>query len=125
MRCGLRELDCVIQNLKDCESATVIRLEGGLFVSDFEEFKSIIEEQCGRRIKDLVVNIEKLDFISSSGIGLLVEKTEMLKREGKRLWVVGPNPDIEKIFDQLALDKIVRIVASEQQATEEMKKISS
>lgn len=117
----MRELDCVIQNLKDCESATVIRLEGGLFVSDFEEFKSIIEEQCGRRIKDLVVNIEKLDFISSSGIGLLVEKTEMLKREGKRLWVVGPNPDIEKIFDQLSLDRIVRIVPSEQQATDEIK----
>jgi len=119
----MKELECEVREIPGgCGAA--IDLAGGIFASNMGELTEEIETLQNGRMKNIILNLEKLDFISSSGIGLIVQKNEELRKAGKRLWVVAPNPDIGKIFEQFSLEKIVRILPDEQQAIEEIKQAS-
>ncbi|MFA6448728.1 MAG: STAS domain-containing protein [bacterium] len=117
----MKDLECRLRKISaDCGIAA-IDLEGGIFASNMEEFAELIETQQNSRVKNLILNLEKLDFISSSGIGLIVKKHEEFSKIGKRFWVAGLNDDIKKVFEQFALDTILAIAADEQQAVEKIK----
>jgi len=118
----MKDLECAVRVCGNGIAA--IDLSGGIFASNMEELTELIETQQKSRTKELILNLTNLDFISSSGIGLFVQKNDEFKKSDKRLWIAGPNPDIAQIFDQFSLDEILSIVSNEQQAIEEIKQFA-
>jgi anti-sigma B factor antagonist len=115
---GLKEFEYSVRRVGEASKIIALDLKGGVFVSNLNDFKEIISIQQNRLIEDLILNFEELDFISSSGIGVLVEKSESMKKTGKRLWVVGPNEEIARVFNQFYLEKIINILPDEKSAVE-------
>jgi len=48
---------------------------------------------------DLLMNIERLEFIDSSGISVLLKVREMVMRSGGTFAVSGPTPTVRRVFD--------------------------
>ena len=63
--------------------------------------KLFIESQI-----DIKIDLEKLDYIDSTGLGVLISILKKLKTSNKELYLVNPKQNVEKIFNITGLDKI-------------------
>jgi anti-anti-sigma factor len=53
----------------------------------------------------IVVHLQKVPFVSSKGIWLLLEARSKLKREGRKMLVDGLNPHVRKTFETVGVFK--------------------
>ncbi len=86
------------------ESQTIY-IKGNFDTSRAEEVKSVFEE-----VKTSVkVDMSELNFISSSGIGIMVMALQKLKGIGENIELVNLNDNIKKVFRVSMLDKVFNI----------------
>lgn len=88
--------------------AVAVRLTGELDHSEArrlrEEMDALIDETGTKR---LLLDLSGLDFMDSSGIGLIIGRYKRMKRRGGSVEVVGSNPRIDRIFDMAGLYQLV------------------
>jgi len=68
-------------------------------------FNSIIEKNPG----EVVIDMEGLKSITSSGIGKIVLLYKELQKKGGKIKIIGVNDTIMQIFKIVKLDKLVEI----------------
>ena len=101
------------------DDIAIIRLDGDLVVSEVEKLRSEIRELAEKNIHKVILDFADIDFIDSSGIGLLVEILKSLsKYEGGQLKIVNINKQVKDILKQIQLFSIFDIYASEEEALE-------
>lgn len=67
-----------------------------------EAFIKIIEE----RKENIRINAEKLEYIDSTGLGVLIGALKRLKLENKQIIMSNIKPSIKKLLNITGLDKI-------------------
>lgn len=78
----------------DTSQAGEIRLSGRFDASQAEKARDVF-----RRVQtSCTVDFEKLDYISSAGLGVLLEAQKRLGASGQGLRLVGMNPPIRNVF---------------------------
>ena len=92
--------------------ALLVRLSGDLDHSAAtrvrEEMDRLIDETRPRR---LLLDLNGLEFMDSSGIGLVIGRYKRMKRHGGSVAVIGPDPRIDKIFKMAGLYQLVERLA--------------
>lgn len=90
-------------------------MEKRIDASNALEFKAAMMEIVGNGYVNLVVNLSNLEFIDSSGLGVLVSimKTISGRGEVKLCEAAG---DVESIFELTRLDQIFSFFHSESEA---------
>ena len=78
-----------------------------------KDIKDGISEQHQRI---LLINLEGVSFVDSSGLGLLVAARNLLEKSGGRLYLCCIAPQVKKVFDQTNLTNFFSIFESEQDA---------
>ena len=94
------------------ETALLVRLKGELDHSAASRLRAELEgliEQTGAR--RLLLDLSGLEFMDSSGIGLIIGRCKRLSRRGGSVAVVGSNARIDRIFDMAGLYRIVERLA--------------
>ena len=66
----------------------------------------------------ILVNLEKLDYISSAGLRVLLATAKKLKTTGGELRICSLNELVTEVFDISGFDMILPISASESEALE-------
>jgi anti-sigma B factor antagonist len=66
--------------------------------------------QSGRH--SLIVNMEALDFMDSSGLQALLRLREKLRSRKQNIYLVGAKPQIKKLFQLTGFDKIFPVLES-------------
>jgi len=61
-------------------------------------------------VTDLVVDLENLTFMDSSGIGVLLGRLRILQSRGGTLSVQNMQPPVEKLFRLSGLQRVIGIV---------------
>ena len=64
-------------------------------------------------IEHMVFNLKRLDFMDSSGIGIILGRYNQLKDKGGRVFVVGMNPVVSKVFHLSGLNQIITVIEDE------------
>ena len=64
-------------------------------------------------VRNIILNFTGLDYMNSSGIGLLVTILIRAQRKNQRLLAYGLNQHYEKIFELTRLDEAIGIFESE------------
>ena len=59
-------------------------------------------------IRNLIIDMKKLKFMDSSGLGVLLGRYKIISRRGGELGVVGINTQIDRIFVVSGLYKIIK-----------------
>ena len=70
--------------------------------------------------RDAVIDLSGVSFVASMGIRLLIASARGLRQKGATLVLFGAQDLVYTALDQAALDQIIPIVATEQQAIERL-----
>lgn len=82
-----------------------IQLSGWFDASQVEEAKNVFNKIN----KTSNVNFNKLDYISSAGLGVLLMTQKRLKENGEQIILKGMNKHIREIFKYAGFDMIFKI----------------
>ena len=69
----------------------------------------IDSEICRQRPNRTVLELSSLDFMDSSGLGLIMGRYALMQKMGGEFCVRNPNPRILKIFKLAGLERMVKI----------------
>lgn len=86
-----------------------MRVTGRLDYETATDFNQQVNDKIHKKIKSVVLNFEGLNFISSAGLGALINiSREFQKRDGI-IRITSMNANVAKIFDLRGLDTFFEI----------------
>ncbi len=97
----------------DCN---IVELAGEIDVYTSPKVKDALGELIDRGVYNLVIDLEKVRYIDSTGLGVLIGGLKRVREHGGTVNLVCTNPQIKKIFDITGLVKIFGIYDSEDAA---------
>jgi len=93
--------------------ASIIDLEGEVDVYTAPQLKQQIINLLDGGVKHVVVNLEAVDYLDSTALGVLIGGLKRLRERDGGLDLICPNPRIRRIFEITGLDKIFDIYSTE------------
>ncbi len=94
---------------KKINDILVVSLEGELDHHTAGEVREYIDNLLeDPTIRNLIIDMKKLKFMDSSGLGVLLGRYKIISRRGGELGVVGINTQIDRIFVVSGLYKIIK-----------------
>lgn len=86
-----------------------VSLSGELDVSTAEELKKYLHKLVDQKNVDMRLNVENLEYIDSTGLGVMIGILKRLKVESKEVYIEKPKNNVKKIFNITGLDKIFKL----------------
>ena len=71
------------------------------------------------RPKHTVLDLSKIDFMDSSGLGLIMGRYALMQKLGGGFSVANPNERVVKIFELAGLGRIIKIEKEDKEKNEE------
>jgi anti-sigma B factor antagonist len=101
---------------KESDATSVIDIQGD--VTGFAEnvLMDAYTQATTGGAKSILLNFSELDYMNSSGIGLLVTVLIRAQRQGQRLLACGLTEHYRQIFELTRLDDAIGIYRTEQEA---------
>ena len=86
-----------------------VSLAGELDVSTADELKKSLHKLVDEKNIDMKLNLENLDYIDSTGLGVMIGILKRLKIENKEVYIEKPKSNVRKIFNITGLDKVFKM----------------
>ena len=95
-------------NLKNDTDAEFweISVTGELDVSTADQFKEYLHKLIDEGIRNIRFDLQGLDYIDSTGLGVIIGILKRIKVENKEIYINSPKDNVKKIFSITGLDKI-------------------
>jgi len=90
-------------------SGFLVQLAGDADGEQVDELDRQLRLISNVKPKQIIVDLTRLNFISSAGMGLLVRVHQLLKEDGGRLVLAAPRPLVREAIRRAALQKIFEI----------------
>lgn len=102
------------------EDTLIVRLSGELDHHTAEQVRQQVEGELDRQhTKHLIMNLEGLGFMDSSGLGVMIGRYKRITAGGGRMSLCSVNDQLLKLFELSGMLKILRIYATESLALSE------
>lgn len=88
----------------------IIDVDTDLIALSSVQLRQILEELIDRNTMKVVVNLSRTRRIDSSGLGVLVSKSNELRQNGGDLKVYGLSATLTRIFDQLGASNLEKFI---------------
>lgn len=98
------------------DGTQALDLEGEVDVYTAPKLRQEIMDQVDSGVKNLLVNLTKVEYLDSTGLGILIGGVKRLKEQGGSLKLVGPSARITRIFEITGLNKIFDVYPGEAEA---------
>ncbi len=100
-------------------SVCVVDVAGVLDLNTSGAFDDAFQELIRKKQFKIVLNLEKLIYISSAGIGVLLGSIKEVRKNRGDIKIAGDNPEFDKVVDLLDLQKMFPLFKTEQDAVRE------
>jgi anti-sigma B factor antagonist len=97
---------------------TVLAVKGEIDVYSAPRLRERLVELVSEGHRQIVVDLEGVDFLDSTGLGVLVGGLKRLRTHGGDLSLVCTQPRILKVFEITGLTTVFSIATSVDEATE-------
>jgi len=84
----------------------VLALQGMLDVHTVPVFESALTEAISNEQFNIVVDLSKLEYISSAGLGVFMGYIEEIRSHGGDIKIAAASPKVFKIFDLLGFPNL-------------------
>lgn len=98
------------------EKAQAVEVQGEIDVYTSPRVKETINELIEKGHYQLIINLEGVRYIDSTGLGVLIGALKKVREHNGRILLVCTNPQIKKIFNITGLVKIFEIFKDEDEA---------
>jgi len=85
------------------------RLNGSLTFNDYEKVRTLSREVGKHKVTSAVLHIDGLDFVDSSGLGMLLIVQEELQKQGKGLVLKGARGQVQRVLAVADLGRVLTI----------------
>ena len=85
----------------------VLKLQGDLDIEATEVIEDRITPDISNETSSVELDFENIEFVDSSGIGLLITLVSSLKDRDRKPTIVNLKEDVKVVFDLLQLDEIL------------------
>jgi anti-anti-sigma factor len=87
---------------------TVINLDGVIDAVSSMRLRSVLEELIAQGATRLVVDMSRIEYVSSSGWGVFASRIDEIRKRGGDIKIFGMDPEVDGIFHLLGFDTIMR-----------------
>lgn len=111
--------------LEQHRNVLIVRLRGELdhHTADVVRFKmedAILRGRC----EHVVLSLKELQFMDSSGLGVILGRYKLVKSRGGKMVVCGAQPGVKRLFELSGLFKILSLHESERSALASLEVVS-
>ena len=107
----------------DLDSSTrLIKLSGALDFNGVRDVEIDFVRLCAGENVCVLVDLSKVNYISSIGIPLLVNSAKSLARQGGKMALLHPQKAVENVLDLTGIPLMIPIYENVQTAVSELKK---
>ncbi len=97
-------------NAKYYEDKSIITIDKNKFIGDEDEtFQSLVKNSIEKGNKSISINLSKVNYISSSGVELLVHAYSTCNKNNVRFNIEGANKQVKDVISCLKLTEIFNI----------------
>lgn len=86
-------------------------LSGDLTFADHGTFKQMMTTLLQSKMASVVVDLSRLDFIDSAGLGMLLLIRDEAAKASRQLILKGPHGQVKRMFDLTKFDSLFAIEA--------------
>ena len=95
----------------------IIKVKGDLDLVSAQQFKQVVERSIVKgRTKNIILDLEEVGFIDSSGLGVILGRYKNLRNRGGRLSIINPQPQVTRLLELSGIGKLAHIYNSEKEA---------
>jgi len=95
---------------EDTNGVALLRVEGFLDAHTFEQLEEAIRAVFNESCYKLVVDLGRVDYISSAGAGVLIGARSESQENGGDIVLLNPTENVKEVFDLLGLTQIFKVV---------------
>lgn len=107
------------------ENTLIADVEGDLDHHNVEEVRYELDLKiCSMPLKNIIFNLSKLEFMDSSGIGLILGRYKKMIAMGGKVYISGPKPSVLKVIRISGLNKLIPIYKTTEDALKFMCEVS-
>ena len=101
----------------------IVRLDGEIDHHSAAEIRENLDRMIAEtRPKSLVLELSDIDFMDSSGLGLVLGRYRRLQEIGSKMFIKNPSVRTEKILAMAGVNKLIRIIRTTPDENQDQKK---
>jgi len=101
---------------RDVNEVKVVQIEGELDTGSSPDAQNQLDQLRGQGVKKILLDLTKLDFISSAGLRVLLATAQELKEDGGDLRVCSLNREVREVFDVSGFSTLLMVFDNEAKA---------
>lgn len=101
---------------KDVNEIKVVEFDGELDTTSSPAAESQLNQLREQGVRKILVDLEKMDFISSAGLRVLLATAQELKKAGGELRVCNLNEIVQEVFDISGFSSLLMVFDNEAEA---------
>ncbi len=116
------EKTLVVVTAKDVNGVTVVKLDGSLGIDTLRsaELESQLREVIDDQSKNVIINLEDVPYISSSGLRVFIIIGKKLKSSGGGLHFCCGTEVVQETFDISGFSKMFKTYKTEDEAVQDL-----
>jgi len=99
----------------------IILVVGEVDASSSIQLDKAINDSISGGSKKIMVDCEKLDYISSAGLGVFMSYIDEMKKKKIKFVVTGLNEKVRHVFEILGLDQLLKIADTKEKGINYLK----
>ncbi|MBS4539321.1 STAS domain-containing protein [Clostridium sp. D2Q-11] len=96
----------VDKSFNEVKGVWVLKLHGEIDIYTAPKFKETLLNVIEARESDIIIDGENLEYIDSTGLGVLISGLKKLKETNKNITIINLRPNISKLFEITGLNKV-------------------
>lgn len=105
-----------IQSRQTGKDLEILAFDGDLDFHSSPEVRGALSKIAENQTKKILIDLQKVSYIDSSGLATFVELFQKLKRYGGKLSLFNLAPSVRSVFEIAKLDTIFHLATSEKEA---------
>ena len=101
-------------SVNEIGSVMVARLEGNLDTNTSPAAQNTLSEMIDQGATKILVNLEKVDFVSSAGLRVLLATAKRLTGAGGSLRITNLNETVSEVFEISGFSTILDVFSTEE-----------
>ena len=102
-------------DIKQIRNTLIVRIQGELDMLVADKLRKEIDRKFeGKKICNLVLNLERVSFIDSSGLGVIIGRYKKISALSGRMYIIGARPAVQKILFLSGINKLIAMYDNEQ-----------
>lgn len=105
-----------IQSKERDDNILVLKLEGEIDIYSSSDVKDSIINSIDSGVKNIIIDLENVSYIDSSGIGAFISSLAAIKKIGGKMCFIQVSESVKKVFELTRLTNFFKIYKNEEEA---------